>query len=112
MPRNSRPKNLPEHLRWPTDEEQAAIQRGIAQDPDNPEWTKEDFARALPASQVMPHAFMQEQAKRHRGPQKAPTKVLVSLRLDRDVLERLRATGSGWQTRANEMLRKAVGRHR
>ena len=37
-------------------------------------------------------------------------KKLVSLRLDPDVLERLKATGPGWQTRANAALRKAVGR--
>jgi uncharacterized protein (DUF4415 family) len=36
-------------------------------------------------------------------------KQLVSLRLDRNVVERLRESGPGWQTRANEALRKAVG---
>ena len=45
---------------------------------------------------------------RTRGKQKRPTKVLVSLRLERDVVERLRASGPGWQSRANDMLRKAV----
>jgi len=30
----------------PTPEEEAAIQRGIAQDPDNPEWTADDFKKA------------------------------------------------------------------
>jgi uncharacterized protein (DUF4415 family) len=45
---------------------------------------------------------------RTRGKQKRPTKVLVSLRLERDVVERLRAFGPGWQSRANDMLRKAV----
>lgn len=35
-------------------EEEAAIQAGIASDPDNPEWTEEDFARAHPASEVVP----------------------------------------------------------
>ena len=45
---------------------------------------------------------------RTRGKQKRPTKVLVSLRLERDVVERLRASGPGWQSRVNDMLRKAV----
>jgi hypothetical protein len=40
-------------LRMPTDEEEAAIQRGIAQDPDSPEWTDEMFAQARPAAEVM-----------------------------------------------------------
>lgn len=32
----------------------------------------------------------------------------VTLRLDRDVLERFRATGSGWQSRINAELRKVL----
>lgn len=44
--------------------------------------------------------------KRGRGrPKSAHTKVAVKLRLDPDVLEALRATGDGWQTRVNETLR-------
>ncbi|MFC7557500.1 hypothetical protein ACFQU7_42690 [Pseudoroseomonas wenyumeiae] len=37
----------------PTDAEEAAIQHGIAADPENPEWTEEDFARARPAAEVL-----------------------------------------------------------
>jgi uncharacterized protein (DUF4415 family) len=44
-----------------------------------------------------------------RGPQKAPTKTPVSIRIDTDLVERLRATGPGWQGRVNEALRKAFG---
>jgi uncharacterized protein (DUF4415 family) len=40
-----------------------------------------------------------------RGPQKAPRKVPVSIRLSADVAEGLRATGSGWQGRADDALR-------
>ena len=43
-----------------------------------------------------------------RGRPPSSTKSLVSLRLDKDVLEKFRATGAGWQTRINEVLRKAV----
>jgi uncharacterized protein (DUF4415 family) len=32
---------------------------------------------------------------------------LVSLRLDKEILERFRASGPGWQSRINEALRKA-----
>jgi len=42
---------------------------------------------------------------RRRGPQKAPRKVPVSIRLSPDVAEGLRATGNGWQSRADEALR-------
>jgi uncharacterized protein (DUF4415 family) len=45
-----------------------------------------------------------------RGKQKAPTKELVSLRLDRDVLAAFRSTGPGWQARINAALRKAAPR--
>ena len=42
---------------------------------------------------------------RRRGPQKAPRKVHISIRLSPDVAEGLRATGSGWQNRADDVLR-------
>jgi uncharacterized protein (DUF4415 family) len=37
-------------------------------------------------------------------------KVLVSLRIDRDVLEHFQQTGPGWQERINMALRKAAGK--
>jgi uncharacterized protein (DUF4415 family) len=47
-----------------------------------------------------------------RGTQKAPTKVSTTVRLDPKVLEYFRATGSGWQTRLNDVLREYVASHR
>lgn len=47
-------------------------------------------------------------AVRRRGPQKAPTKLAISIRLDRDIVERFRAQGRGWQTRLNAFLREAL----
>ncbi len=83
--------------------------RKRASDPDieNPEWTEEDFRRARPALEVLPAAVVKAMAahRRARGPQKAPTKQLVSLRLDKDVVAAFRASGAGWQARANEALR-------
>ena len=43
-----------------------------------------------------------------RGPQKAPTKVPVSLRLSREVVDHYKATGDGWQTRIDEALKAAI----
>lgn len=37
------------------------------------------------------------------------SKEMVTLRLDRDVLEFFQDDGSGWQDRINEALRKAAG---
>jgi uncharacterized protein (DUF4415 family) len=42
--------------------------------------------------------------RRGRPPLDAP-KRLVSLRLDQDVIDRFRATGRGWQSRVNAVLR-------
>src|SRR5579862_7211245 len=89
-----------------TPEEEAEIQRGIALDPGNPELTDEDWANTRPVREVMPELI--EAWRKSRGKQKQPPKVHVSLRLDRDVVETLRASGRGWQSRANEMLKKAV----
>jgi uncharacterized protein (DUF4415 family) len=76
-------------------------------DIENPEWTKRDFARARPASEAIPDIVANY--RRGRGPQKRPTKRLVSLRLDPDVIDHFRARGPGWQARINSTLRKAVG---
>ena len=53
--------------------------------------------------------YLAESIRRGRGPQKAPTKTLVSLRLSGDVIEKFKAGGPGWQTRIDAALRKAVG---
>jgi uncharacterized protein (DUF4415 family) len=46
--------------------------------------------------------------KGKRGPKPKPdAKVLLTLRLDPDIIEAFRATGPGWQARINEALRKA-----
>jgi len=44
-----------------------------------------------------------------RGRPPGSTKRLVSLRLDKAVLDAFRATGPGWQSRINQALRKAAG---
>lgn len=54
-----------------------------------------------------------EKLVRRGRPKAAVTKEPVKLRLDPDVLAALRATGDGWQTRVNDMLRanlKLAGR--
>ena len=77
---------------------------------DTPELTEADFAKARPAREVLPADFLETAAKRRsRGAQKAPTKELVSLRLDRDVLAKFRERGRGWQVLINQALRKAAG---
>lgn len=95
-------------VRHNTAAEEAAIQRGIAQDPDNPERGDEFFASAKPANEALPSKLHTELMARRRGPGKRPKKALVTLRVDPDVLDGLRASGPGWQTRLSDILRKAV----
>ena len=71
------------------------------------ELTAEDFKRFRPTTEVLPELVAAWRKRGERGPQKAPTKTQVTLRLDKDVVERFRATGAGWQSRINEALRKA-----
>jgi uncharacterized protein (DUF4415 family) len=74
---------------------------------ENPEWTRDDFVRARPGREVIPEIVAL--IRRRRGPQKRPTKRLISLRLDPDLIDHFRARGPGWQARINSTLRKAVG---
>ena len=57
---------------------------------DIPEWTKEDFEKAF------------------RPGQYRPIKSQVTAKLDRDVLEWLKAEGRGYQTRINAILRREM----
>jgi uncharacterized protein (DUF4415 family) len=43
-----------------------------------------------------------------RGPQKAPTKKLVSLRLSPEVIDHFKAAGPGWQTRIDGALLDSI----
>ena len=76
-------------LRLPTDEEDARIRAGIAADPDAREVSDAEFA--LP--------------RRPGRPLGSGTKTQITLRIDTDVLEKFKASGDGWQTRINEVLR-------
>ncbi len=45
-----------------------------------------------------------------RAPSLPGVKEMVSLRIDKDVLEHFQEDGPGWQDRINEALRKAAGK--
>jgi uncharacterized protein (DUF4415 family) len=77
----------------------------IDEDGEVREITAEDIALFKPFS-ALPEAEQKVLQKlRKRGPQKTPKKVPISIRLSPDVAEGLRATGNGWQGRADEALR-------
>jgi uncharacterized protein (DUF4415 family) len=79
-----------------TPEEEAAIARGIASDPDTFVPTDEEFA----------------QMKRRGGrPKLANPKVAITVRYDADIVEQFKAGGDGWQTRMNNALREWLTTH-
>jgi uncharacterized protein (DUF4415 family) len=83
-------------------------------DQDNPEWTRADFAKAtkFPAGVRLKDLKPSDLAKLvgKRGPQKAPTKIPVSIRLSPEVVKHFKAKGPGWQSRIDTALRKIVAK--
>lgn len=87
-----------------SDAEEAAIQRGIAADPDAAEIPAENIKAMRPFSELV--------AKKRMGrPPSENPKEQVTMRYDSDVLAAFRATGAGWQTRMNEALRTYLKEH-
>lgn len=73
---------------------------------DNPEWTKADMSKSKGFAEAFPE--LDASIKRSRGrPAIEKPKSHVSLRLDADVLAKFKATGKGWQSRINEVLKSA-----
>lgn len=71
-------------------------------DPNDAEATKAWFAHA----DLIRKGKVVRRGK--RGPQKAPTKKLVSLRLSPEVIEHFKSSGPGWQTRIDATLRDSI----
>jgi len=79
----------------PSPEEDAAINRGIASDPDTYELNEKEF----------------KQLKRVGRPKSDSPKVQVAVRYDADILAAFKAGGPGWQTRMNNALREWLKTH-
>lgn len=79
-------------------------------DPDDaPEWTEDQFARGelrVSGKVIRP---ANGTLTRPGRPKSLDPKRQVTLRLDGAVLDRLRSSGPGWQTRVNEILKSALG---
>lgn len=77
----------------PSAEEDAAINAAAISDLDAQPLTDDQLAKLRPI----------------RGrPRAAVKRPMLSMRVDPDVLEHLRASGKGWQTKVNALLRQAV----
>ncbi len=72
-------------------------------DEENPEWTKEMFARAVRLHDLPPN--VQKTLRAIQDSRKQPSKVEVTIRLSKDVVDELRESGTGWQSRVDEALR-------
>jgi uncharacterized protein (DUF4415 family) len=91
-----------------SDEEEARLQALIADDDDDAEATDEELAQARPFVEAFPEIAAAMRRSRGRPPVAQP-KQKVTLRLGADVLEKLRASGPGWQSRIEQVLRKDLG---
>jgi uncharacterized protein (DUF4415 family) len=75
------------------------VERMAMDDPENFHKTDEDWAQAVIHRPGI------------RGPQKAPTKKAIAIRLSQDVIENFKATGVGWQSRIDDALRTFLKEH-
>ena len=83
---------------------EAAPERPVY-DEDNPPTRPEDWDDAIVSHSYAELREKLAERRRTRGPQKAPLKVSTTIRFDADVLAALKATGKGWQTRVNAVMR-------
>ena len=85
--------------------EEAAIQVGIAADPDTFEGDEDFFRHARPMSEVDPE--LHERLQQTPRSRQSPSKERITICLDAVVVH-LRATCKGWQTRINDLLHGRV----
>jgi uncharacterized protein (DUF4415 family) len=70
---------------------------GEIDDPQNPEWTDEDFARARPLREALPELYAQIVAERE-----------VGLKLPADTIRAFAEEGEDWKERMVETLTEAA----
>ena len=103
-------------LKRPNRDEEAGIQIGIQEDPDNPEWSEHDFSRSRPAQEALPEIIGKNNAeyllnKSPGRPPKENPKRRITIRLDADLVDWIKEQGPGYQTRINTILRDAMEQH-
>jgi len=77
------------------------------------ELTAEDFKKFQPLSESHPSLFAKiKKGVGERGPQKAPTKVPISIRVSPEVAEYFRSEGKGWQGHMDKVLKEYVAQQK
>ena len=71
---------------------------------ESPELSAKDIASAKPFAEVLPD--LAASIRKGRGPNKAPTKKLVTIRLSGSVIEKYKSSGEGWQSRIDADLKR------
>jgi uncharacterized protein (DUF4415 family) len=87
------PRLKPNHV-FSSPSEDASIVAAAHDDEDNPPLLTEAFG------------LMREPLRRLGRPRLEHPKARLTMRVDADVLDKLKAYGPGWQTRVNEFLRE------
>lgn len=73
---------------------------------DNPEWTAEDFARAQPFHVVFPD--LAESLHGYDTAEPGVDELSLAVIIDRDLVEKFKGGGPGWEARLNDTLSRAV----
>jgi len=63
-----------------------------------------------PIKEVLPELakILPKRKRGERGPQQAPKKISITVRYSQEVVEYFKATGEGWQTRMDKVLKKYI----
>lgn len=91
---------LKRSLYAPSPAEDAVINAGIAGDADTYALSNAELKQLKPMR------------GRPVGSKAARTKVVMSMRVDAEVLEHLKSQGRGWQTRINNALKMLIAEHK
>lgn len=71
----------------------------------------EDIRKFRPATEVLPPSLLAKLGIKIPPATPAPAKERTTIRLSRDVLQRFRASGPGWQARLDAALREWLDTH-
>jgi uncharacterized protein (DUF4415 family) len=75
------------------------------------ELTSADLKHFRAPEEILSPSLLQKLSVPGLAPQETPTKERITIQLSRDVIEKFRATGEGWQARLDAALREWLHTH-